>query len=155
MLAHSVLVVAFAYDTVGAALKWRGELVEVTLAREHQSPVGHVPERRECIGAQPGEFTATREDFSTLGATVIGLSEDDVASHKSFCNKFSFNIDLLADPKKELLGALGVGQSEYKGVQYWDRSTFVVDEGGRIEVAQYNVKATGHVAKLRKELQLD
>src|SRR5689334_15184780 len=59
-------------------------------------------------------FTAARSDFDRAGVAVVGLSADDVKSHKNFCSKYAFAIDLLADPKAELLQAAGVGQSDYK-----------------------------------------
>ena len=52
-------------------------------------------------------------------------------------------------------GAFGEKKLYGKTVQGVIRSTFVVDEEGKIELAQYNVKATGHVAKLRRDLGLD
>src|SRR5262245_14917412 len=64
---------------------------------------------------QGKSFTATKQEFDDANIAVVGVSEDDVASHKNFCNKFSFTIDLLADPSHELLSAAGVDQSEYKG----------------------------------------
>src|SRR5262245_7278782 len=59
---------------------------------------------------QGKSFTATKDEFASAGAVVVGLSADDVASHKAFCDKFSFTIELLADPEAKLLKALGVGQ---------------------------------------------
>src|SRR4051794_39930820 len=79
---------------------------------------------------QGKSFTATKADYDAAGVVVVGLSADDVASHKDFCNKFSFTIELLADPQAKLLGALGVAQSEYKGTNYWNRTTFLVDPTG-------------------------
>src|SRR6059036_2114742 len=70
---------------------------------------------------QGKSFTATRDDFDAAGIRVVGLNQDDVASHKNFCNKFAFNIDLLADTGASLLKALGVNQSDYKGTMYWNR----------------------------------
>src|SRR4051795_9502382 len=67
---------------------------------------------------QGKSFTATREDFQKAGIEVIGVSQDDVASHKNFCNKFGFTIDLIADTDAKLLKAMGVQQSEYKGTMY-------------------------------------
>ena len=61
---------------------------------------------------QGKSFTATKADFDAAGVTVLGVSADDVASHKNFCNKFSFNIDLLADTNHDLLKACGIGQTE-------------------------------------------
>src|SRR5436190_17600838 len=63
---------------------------------------------------QGKSFTATKQDFEREGIAVVGISADDVQSHKNFCNKFSFTIDLLADPHTKLLKAAGVAQSEYK-----------------------------------------
>ena len=79
---------------------------------------------------QGKSFTATKQEFDDAGIAVVGVSADDVASHKDFCNKFAFTIDLLADPNHELLTAAGVGQSEYKGTMYWNRTSFVIDPEG-------------------------
>lgn len=89
-------------------------------------------------------FTATKDQFSELGVHVLGLSEDDVNSHKAFCDKFSFKIDLLADPKKDLLNAIGVGQTEWKGLSYWDRTTFIVDPKGIVQKVYEKVSPQGH-----------
>lgn len=93
---------------------------------------------------QGKSFTATKADYDAAGAVVVGLSEDDVASHKSFCNKFSFSIELLADPEKKLLSALGVAQSEWKGTMYWERSTFLVDPQGVVRKVYAKVDPNGH-----------
>src|SRR3954454_13981450 len=79
---------------------------------------------------QGKSFTATKADFDSANAVVVGLSADDTKSHKDFCNKFDFTIELLADPNAKLLSALNAGQSEYKGTMYWDRTTFLVDPSG-------------------------
>src|SRR6478752_2371251 len=79
---------------------------------------------------QGKSFTASKADFDNANIAVVGVSEDDVTSHKSFCDKFSFTIDLLANTRHELLKAAGVGQSEWKGTLYWDRTTFVIDPSG-------------------------
>ena len=62
---------------------------------------------------QGKSFTASKADFDKAGINILGVSADDVASHKNFCNKFSFTIDLLADPKAELMKACGIEQSEW------------------------------------------
>lgn len=59
---------------------------------------------------QGKSFTASRQDFDDANIAVVGVSEDDVESHKNFSCKFDFNIDLLADPNHEFLNAAGVGQ---------------------------------------------
>ena len=105
---------------------------------------------------QGKSFTATRSDFQAAGIEVVGVSQDDVISHKNFCNKFAFSIDLLADTQAELLKAAGVEQSEYKGTMYWNRTSFVIDPGGIVRKVYTNVKPEGHEAVLLhdiKELQ--
>jgi thioredoxin-dependent peroxiredoxin len=93
---------------------------------------------------QGKSFTATKADYDAAGAVVVGLSEDDVVSHKAFCDKFSFSIELLADTDKKLLAALGVGQSEWKGTLYWERSTFLVDPTGVVRKVYGKVEPNGH-----------
>src|SRR5262249_25601485 len=93
---------------------------------------------------QGKSFTATRTDFEDAGIRVVGVSQDDLASHKSFCNKFGFTIDLLADTNAELLKACGIGQSEYKGTMYWDRTSFVIDPAGVVRKVYEKVSPQGH-----------
>jgi peroxiredoxin Q/BCP len=102
---------------------------------------------------QGKSFTATKEDFDKANIAVVGVSEDDVSSHKSFCDKFSFTIDLLADPKHDLLKAAGVGQSEYKGTMYWDRTTFVIDPSGALRKVYLKVKPDGHEKVLLDDIK--
>lgn len=102
---------------------------------------------------QGKSFTATKAEFDQAGIEVVGLSADDVESHKNFCNKFSFSIELLADPQASLLNALHVGQSEYKGVYYWDRTTFVVDPTGVIRKIYLKVNPTGHEQVLLDDIK--
>lgn len=93
---------------------------------------------------QGKSFTATKADYDAAGAVVVGLSQDDVGSHKAFCDKFSFTIELLADTEGKLLGALGGGQAEWKGTQYWNRTTFLVDPTGVVRKVYTGVKPDGH-----------
>ena len=84
---------------------------------------------------------------------MVGVSADDVQSHKNFCNKFAFTIDLLADPKAELLKAAHVAQSEYKGAMYWNRTSFVIDPNGVLRKTYLNVKPDGHEQTLLTDIQ--
>ena len=97
-------------------------------------------------------FTATKADFDHAGAVVVGLSADDTKSHKDFCTKFSFAIELLADPEGKLLAALGVGQSDYKGTMYWDRTTFLVDASGVVRKVYTKVDPNGHEKAVLKDI---
>ena len=89
---------------------------------------------------QGKSFTATKEDFQAANIEVVGVSQDDVASHKNFCNKFSFTIDLLADTDARLLKAAEVDQSDYKGTMYWNRTSFVIDPSGILRNVYTSVK---------------
>ena len=97
-------------------------------------------------------FTATKAEFEKRGIHVAGVSADDVASHKDFCNKYSLTIELLADPGASLLKALGVPQSEYKGTLYWNRTTFVVDPTGVLRKVYPSVNPQGHEEVLLKDI---
>jgi peroxiredoxin Q/BCP len=102
---------------------------------------------------QGKSFTASKQEFDDAGIAVVGVSADDVGSHKDFCNKFGFTIDLLADPNHELLDAAGVGQSEYKGTMYWDRTSFVIDPEGKLRKVYEKVKPEGHEQVLLNDIK--
>lgn len=102
---------------------------------------------------QGKSFTASKQEFEDANIEVVGVSEDDVASHKNFCNKFSFTIDLLADPKHQLLNATGVGQREFNGVKYWNRSSFVIDPQGVVRKVYEQVKPDGHEKVLLEDIK--
>ena len=102
---------------------------------------------------QGKSFTATKDEFDAANISVVGVSEDDVDSHKSFCNKFGFTIDLLADPEHQLLKAAGVGQSEYKGTMYWNRTSFVIDPEGNLRRTYLKVQPEGHERMLLNDIK--
>ncbi len=107
---------------------------------------------------QACDFTDSLESLRGSGYEVLGVSPDKPAKLAKFRERDSLGITLLSDPEKETLlayGAFGEKKLYGKTVQGVIRSTFVVDEEGKVELAQYNVKATGHVAKLRRDLGLD
>ncbi len=88
---------------------------------------------------------------------MIGISPDKPAKLAKFRDAEQLTFPLLSDPEKTTLqawGAFGEKKMYGKTVTGVIRSTFLVDEDGRIEVAQYNVRATGHVAKLRRDLSV-
>ncbi len=100
-------------------------------------------------------FRDSGADFDAAGYAVVGISPDQPAKLRKFREAESLNFPLLSDPSRETLtawGAYGEKLLYGKPVTGVIRSTFVVDEKGRIERAMYGVKATGHVEKLRREL---
>ncbi len=102
---------------------------------------------------QGKSFTATKADFDAAGIKVVGVSADDVASHKNFCNKFAFTIDLLADPLTELLKATGIGQTDYNGTKYWNRTSFVIDSTGKLRKVYEKVNPNGHEKVLLDDIK--
>jgi len=102
---------------------------------------------------QGKSFTASKADFDAAGIRVVGVSADDVASHKNFCNKFAFTIDLLADPNAELLKAAGVGQTDYNGTKYWNRTSFVIDPKGNLRKVYEKVNPQGHEKVLLADIK--
>ena len=93
---------------------------------------------------QGKSFTASSADFEAAGIRVVGVSQDDAESHKKFCSKFAFTVDLLADTNADLIKACGIGQSEWQGFKYWDRTSFVVDPRGIIRKVYQKVNPEGH-----------
>ena len=102
---------------------------------------------------QGKSFTASKADFANAGIHVLGVSADDVKSHKDFCNKFAFKIDLLSDPGATLMKSLGIGQSEWKGMKFWERTSFVVDPKGVIRKVYAKVNPEGHEQVLLADVQ--
>jgi peroxiredoxin Q/BCP len=98
-------------------------------------------------------FTASKADFDAAGIKVLGVSADDVASHQSFCNKFAFTIDLLSDPGSSLMKSLGIGQAEWKGMKFWERTTFVIDPSGVIRKVYEKVNPQGHETVLLHDIK--
>ena len=89
------------------------------------------------------------------GLTVLGISPDKPEKLAKFRDKESLNFTLLADPEREALrayGAYGEKMNYGKKMVGVIRSTFVIGADGTIERAYYNVRATGHVERLRKDL---
>lgn len=104
---------------------------------------------------QACDFTDSLDALKAQGYEVIGISPDKPEKLAKFRERDGLTITLLSDPTKETLtawGAFGEKTMYGKTVTGVIRSTFVVDEGGKVEYAAYNVKATGHVAKLRRDL---
>ena len=104
---------------------------------------------------QACDFTDSLESLGAQGYEVLGISPDRPEKLAKFRDKESLKVTLLADADKKVLDAYGAfGEKKNYGKTYMGviRSTIVVDEDGRVERALYNVRATGHLAKLIKDL---
>jgi len=96
-------------------------------------------------------------ELNNAGYQILGISPDKPEKLAKFVDAEALTFPLLSDPEKTVLkqwGAFGEKKNYGKVVQGVIRSTFVVDPEGKISTAQYNVRATGHVAKLIKDLNL-
>jgi peroxiredoxin Q/BCP len=103
------------------------------------------------------DFRDSRQDLSEAGFAVLGISPDSPAKLAKFAEREGLTFSLLSDPDKTVLKAYGAyGEKMLYGKKSVGviRSTFVIGADGAIERAYYGVKATGHVARLRKDLGL-
>ncbi len=107
---------------------------------------------------QACDFRDSIASLKGAGYQVVGISPDKPAKLAQFVERDAITFPLVSNPDKDVLeayGAYGEKQLYGKTVTGVIRSTFVINEDGKIEHAFYNVKATGHVAKLRRDLGLD
>jgi thioredoxin-dependent peroxiredoxin len=107
---------------------------------------------------QACDFSNSLSSLEAAGYTVVGISPNPPEKLAKFRERDGLTIMLASDADRSVMtayGAFGEKKLYGKTVQGVIRSTFVVDEDGKIALAQYNVKATGHVAKLRRDLGLD
>ena len=101
------------------------------------------------------DFRDASTDLKTAGYTVLGVSPQGAESHKRFADKYSLNFPLLIDEGLKATRAFAAFKDlgNYKDIPIRvKRSTFVIDEDGRIAHAEYGVKAAGHVERLRQKL---
>ncbi|WP_127783545.1 thioredoxin-dependent thiol peroxidase [Rhodococcus sp. X156] len=106
---------------------------------------------------QACDFSTNLNELEGAGLAVLGISPDAPAKLAKFRETEGVTFPLLSDADKSVMqawGAFGEKKLYGKVVNGVIRSTFVVDAEGKISVAQYNVKATGHVAKLMRELDV-
>ncbi len=136
-----------------------GSTVSLADLRGHQVIVYFYPAAMTpgCT-TQACDFTDSFASLQSAGYDVLGISPDSPAKLAKFRARDSLSITLLSDADRSVMkayAAFGEKKLYGKTVEGVIRSTFVVDENGTVALAQYNVKATGHVAKLRRDLGLD
>ena len=106
---------------------------------------------------QACDFRDSLDALAAAGVKVVGISPDKPEKLANFRERDSLTFPLISDPDHEVLEAYGAwGEKNLYGKKYVGviRSTFVIGPDGLVEKAMYNVKAKGHVAKLRSELGL-
>jgi thioredoxin-dependent peroxiredoxin len=101
------------------------------------------------------EFSALFEQFSARGATVIGVSPDDLASHRKFRDKYGLAVPLAADPERRTVEAFGLWQmKQLYGREFMGliRTSFLIDADGRIARIVRATRIKGHAAKMLEAL---
>ena len=107
---------------------------------------------------QACDFRDNLNSLASAGYTVLGISPDPVAKLEKFAASEGLNFPLLSDEDHAVAESYGAwGEKKNYGRTYEGliRSTVVLDPEGKVSLAQYNVRATGHVAKLRRDLGVD
>lgn len=102
------------------------------------------------------EFRDHAYELDDLDAQVIGISPDDAASHKKFCEGENLDFILLSDPEGKVAQIYDVWkQKQMFGTQKWgnERTTFLVDPEGKVRKIYPNVKPIGHAAQVIKDLR--
>jgi len=143
---------------------------DFTLDNQHGEPVtlSHLRGRKVILyfygeagtpacTSQACDFRDRLDAFTAEGYRVVGVSRDEVPAIARMADAEHLTFPLLADPDRrvhELYGTFGEKQLYGRTVRGVIRATFVIDQAGTIERALYNIKATGHVAMLRKRLGL-
>lgn len=97
------------------------------------------------------------KDFNKIGAVVLGISTDNVSSHKRFANKYELPFTLLADENKEVVGQYGVfGEKKFMGRTYMGtrRTSFLIDPKGNIAKVYEKVKPLTHAAEVIADLKM-
>ena len=106
---------------------------------------------------EAGDFRDSAESLDIAGFDIVGISPDAPARLAEFAAAEGLTYPLASDTERTVLDAYGAfGEKKLYGktVEGVIRSSFVIDADGRIQAARYNVRATGHVASLRRELGL-
>lgn len=107
---------------------------------------------------QACDFRDSLDALTAQGITVLGVSPDKPEKLGQFAERDGLTFPLLSDADRSVMtawGAFGEKKNYGKVVQGVIRSTIVVDAEGKVELAQYNVRAKGHVARIRKQLGID
>ncbi|MEW6974100.1 peroxiredoxin [Trueperella pyogenes] len=145
----------FTLDTVNGPITLSAEL-----ERAEQGVIVYFYPRAMTPGCttEACDFRDSENSLKAAGYTVIGISPDPVERLQKFVDKKELNFALASDPDKTVMkawGAFGVKMNYGKKVEGVIRSTVVVGKDGNVLLPLYNIKATGHVARLRRELGID
>ncbi|HBB35876.1 MAG TPA: thioredoxin-dependent thiol peroxidase [Cyanobacteria bacterium UBA9273] len=139
------------------ATNQNGELVSLTDFQSHWLVLYFYP-KDDTPGCtvEAKDFTACSEQFSALGAKILGVSTDSEKSHCRFIQKHKLSIQLLSDPEHQVCEVYGVWRlKKFMGKEFMGvvRSTFLIDHDGNLAYVWPNVKAKGHAEAVLAKLQ--
>ncbi len=103
------------------------------------------------------QFSQLAEEFRNKNTLIFGVSRDSIKSHLNFKNKYNFNFELLSDEKEEVCRLFDVIKEKNmygRKVMGIERSTFIIDEAGRLAKEYRKVKADGHAAEVLKDISM-
>jgi peroxiredoxin Q/BCP len=134
----------------------RGDTVRLTDLRGKRVVLYFYP-RDDTSGCtkQACSFRDNLPEFEATETVVLGVSPDDVSSHRKFRDKYKLNFPLLADPEHQVAAAYGAwGKKRMYGREYEGilRTTFVIDRDGRVERVYEKVKPADHAEALLSDL---
>ncbi len=101
------------------------------------------------------DFTALKEQFTELGAAIVGVSSDSAESHCKFIAKHNLGLQLISDPERQVTEAYNVWRlKKFMGKEYMGvvRSTFLITPDGKLAHIWHNVRAKGHAEKVLQKL---
>lgn len=146
-------------DFTLSGIDGEGEEVEVRLSQLRGTPVVLYFYPKDDTPGCTTQACGIRDEwpsFEGTGARVLGVSPDDLASHRKFSAKFELPFTLLSDPDHEVAEAYGVWKEKNMfGRKYWgvERSTFVIDADGQLREAFRRVKPKEHAQQVLDALE--
>jgi peroxiredoxin Q/BCP len=132
----------------------RGDTVRLTDLRGKRVVLYFYP-RDDTSGCTKQACSDNLPEFEATETVVLGVSPDDVSSHRKFRDKYKLNFPLLADPEHQVAAAYGAwGKKRMYGREYEGilRTTFVIDRDGRVERVYEKVKPADHAEALLSDL---
>lgn len=141
-----------------SSVNQNNEVVELSSFKGNKAVVLYFYPKDDTPGCtiEANDFTRLAPEFAEFGTVVIGVSKDSCDSHAAFIEKFDLKLDLLADESGEICEGYGVWQEKIKNGEKKMailRSTFIIDQKGKLVEAYYGVNHEGHAQEILNRIQ--
>ena len=158
LITYNIMKVAFTkkYEILSLGKVFHLSLEEIFKKSEKTLLYFYPKDNTPWCTMEAKDFTCLKKEFDSLWIKIVGVSRDSIDAHSHFITSESLDIDLISDPDLELhkeLWVYGEKNNYGKIIMGVIRSTFLFDADGKIVKEWRNVKATGHVEKILKELK--